>query len=253
MTKRTDTGGTPQPSTPGPTQDDMFSRVSSRRISEVIVEQIRELIRQGQLVPGSRLPAERELCDRFGVSRVTVREALRVLEATGLVDVRIGARGGAFVTAPSALRVGEGITDLLTMSALSAEEVTEARRIFELGIIPLICERADEDDLKALTELCDEADQALAQGAYTMKMSSIFHSRLADAAHNGAVSLLAESFHGPVLMSLEKARAAAPYTGAVGASEHRELIAAIRAKDVASALNIMTVHLDRTANRVAGR
>src|ERR1700754_1184943 len=122
---------------------DLLTRVSVGRVSEMIVEQIRLLIRQGDLVPGSRLPAERELCERFGVSRVTVREALRVLEATGLVDIRIGARGGAFVTAPSAMRVGEGITDLLAMSGLSAQEVTEARRVFELGIIPLICERAD--------------------------------------------------------------------------------------------------------------
>ena len=230
----------------------MFSRVSSRRISEVIVEQIRELIRQGQLVPGSRLPAERELCERFGVSRVTVREALRVLEATGLVDIRIGARGGAFVTAPSAMRVGKGITDLLTMSALTAEEVTEARRIFELGIIPLICERADEEDLQALTKLCDDADRALEQDAYTMTMSSAFHSRLAEAAHNGAVSLLADCFHGPVLMSLETAHSVAPYMGAVGAGEHRELINAIRRKNPKAAIKIMTEHLDRTAGRVAG-
>jgi GntR family transcriptional repressor for pyruvate dehydrogenase complex len=252
MPPQPETGVSPQPRSAAPGQDDMFSRVSSRRISEVIVEQIRELIRQGQLVPGSRLPAERELCERFGVSRVTVREALRVLEATGLVDIRIGARGGAFVTAPSAIRVGEGITDLLAMSALSAQEVTEARRVFELGIIPLICERADEDDLQALTELCDEADRAVQQGAYTVTMSSAFHARLAEAAHNGAISLLAGSFHGPILMSLEKAQAVAPYTGKVGAREHRELVGAIRGKDVTQAVNIMTEHLSRTAGRVAG-
>ena len=240
------------PPSPAPAQDDMFSRVSSRRISEVIVEQIRELIRQGQLVPGSRLPAERELCERFGVSRVTVREALRVLEATGLVDIRIGARGGAFVTAPSAMRVGEGITDLLALSALSAQEVTEARRVFELGIIPLICERVNENDLDTLTELCDEADCAVEQGAYTMTMSSTFHARLAEAAHNGAISLLAASFHDPILMSLEMAQAVAPYAGAVGAREHRELISAIRRRDATAAIGIMTKHLDRTAARVAG-
>jgi GntR family transcriptional repressor for pyruvate dehydrogenase complex len=253
MTDQTATAGASKPATPGPTQADMFSRVSTGRISEVIVEQIRELIRQGQLLPGSRLPAERELCQRFGVSRVTVREALRVLEATGLVDIKIGARGGAFVTAPSPVRVGEGITDLLTMSALSAAEVTEARHILELGIIPLICERADDDDLAALTQLCDEADQALEQGDYTMTMSSRFHARLAEAAHNGAVSLLSESFRGPMLMSLEKAQTVAPHMGAVGVREHRDLIDAIRAKDVTRAVTIMTEHLDRTAVRVAGR
>ncbi|MGH2217872.1 FadR/GntR family transcriptional regulator, partial [Enterococcus faecalis] len=68
---------------------DLLSRVSVGGISEVIVDQIRVLIRQGQLTAGDRLPSERELCERFGDSRVTVREALRVLEANGLVEIRV--------------------------------------------------------------------------------------------------------------------------------------------------------------------
>ena len=78
----------------------LFNRINPGRISG-IVDQIRLLMRQGQLQPGDRLPAERELCEHFGVSRVTVREALRVLEANGLVEIRVGARGGAFVRSPS--------------------------------------------------------------------------------------------------------------------------------------------------------
>src|SRR4051794_26442367 len=69
---------------------DLFTPVSVGRISEVIVEQMRVLIREGKLVPGDRLPSERSLCERFGVSRVTIREALRVLEASGLVEIRVG-------------------------------------------------------------------------------------------------------------------------------------------------------------------
>ncbi len=92
-------------------RDELFRPVNQGRMSEVIIEQIRLLIRQGQLKPGDRLPAERDLCERFQVSRVTVREALRVLEAAGLIEIRVGARGGTFVTAPTSVRVGEGITD----------------------------------------------------------------------------------------------------------------------------------------------
>jgi GntR family transcriptional regulator, transcriptional repressor for pyruvate dehydrogenase complex len=228
----------------------LFNPVNDRRISELIVDQVRELIRKQQLSPGDRLPAERELCERFGVSRVTVREALRVLEANGLVEIRVGARGGAFVTTPSRERVGEGIADMLTLSAVTAAEVTEARLILELGMIPLVCERADADDIAALLDICDRQDKALAEDDYKVDLSAEFHSRLAECTHNTAVHMLIHSFHGPLLMSLQRAQQTAPQMGAVGAKEHRRLARAIERRDVDQATEIMRRHLTRTAKRV---
>ena len=167
----------------------------------MIVDQIRLLIRDGSLKPGDRLPAERELGEKFGVSRVTVREALRGLEANGMVTIKVGARGGAFVTAPTSARIGEGIIDLLSLSGLTDKEVTEARQIFELGIIPLVCERATEHDIDDLLEICDRGDAALEKGSYPMELSAEFHTRVAQASHNAAIAMLAESFHGPTLRS----------------------------------------------------
>src|SRR5690349_18760873 len=88
---------------------DLFRPVNVDRVSQVIVDQIKALVREGKLATGDRLPSERDLCQRFGVSRVTVREALRVLEANGLIEIRVGARGGAFVSSPSKERLGEGL------------------------------------------------------------------------------------------------------------------------------------------------
>ena len=179
----------------------------------MIVEQIRALIREGRLRPGDRLPPERDLCERFGVSRVTVREALRVLEAGGLIDVRVGARGGAFVTLPTRARLGEGLADLLQLSPLTAAEVTEARMVFELGIVPLVVERATEEDLVALERLCEEQQAALDDERYTMEMSAEFHVRVAASTHNKAVEMIVHSFHGPLLMSLKEAQIAEPLDG----------------------------------------
>src|SRR5580704_9659767 len=153
---------------PPPTGPELFSRVSVGRISEIIVEQIRLLMRQGQLKPGDRLPPERDPCERFGVSRVTVREALRMLESKGLVEIRVGARGGAFVTIPTGEHVGDGLADMLSLSALTAADVTEVRLILEVGIAPLVCARATEEDLEALEEICERSREAVSAGTYTM-------------------------------------------------------------------------------------
>ncbi len=229
----------------------LLSRVSIGRISEMIVDQIRLLIRQGQLLAGDRLPSERELCERFGVSRVTVREALRVLEASGLVEIRVGARGGAFVSVPSSRRVGEGISDLITLASLEAVEVTEARMVFELGIVPLVCERATEQDIAELYEICDRSYAALQGDEYPLTLSAEWHTRYARATHNRAVLMLVESLHGPLLMSLEKARHVAPMHGRHGVEEHRALVDAIAARDAAGASELMATHLQRTAERLA--
>ena len=232
-------------------RDGMFTAVSPNRMSEAIVAQIKTLIRTNRLRPGDRLPSERELCERMGVSRVTVREALRILEAGGLVEIRVGARGGAFVTTPSSERLGAGLADLINLAPVTAVEVTEARLVFELGIIPTIVERATDEDIEDLRRLTREHVTALRQGEYTMARSAEFHVRLAACTHNAAIEMLVHSFHGPLLMSLREAATAAPLMGQRGVYEHRDLIEAIAARDVAAATEIMHRHLSRTARRLA--
>jgi DNA-binding FadR family transcriptional regulator len=228
----------------------LFNPVSTGRVSQIIVEQIRDLVRTGRLKPGDRLPSERDLCERFGVSRVTVREALRVLESSGLVQIFVGARGGAFVTSPTSERVGAGLADLLTLSPLTAAGVTEARMVFELGILPLVIERATEQDIEELDALCDAADAGLKAGSYTMAMSAAFHIRVSACTHNPAIEMIVHSFHGPLLMSLREAQHVAPLMGRKGTREHRLYVQAIRDRDVEAARAVMTSHLERTAQRV---
>lgn len=232
--------------------EDLFNRVTIGRTSQLIADQIRMLMRDGRLKPGDRLPSERDLCERFEVSRVTVREALRVLEANGLVGIKVGARGGAIVSSPSSELLGRGLADLLTLSPLTAVDVTEARMVFEIGIVPLIAERATEADIAELRELVERGRRALEAGRYTVDMSADFHVRLAASTHNGAIEMLVQSFHGPLLMSLREARIAAPLMGHRGTEEHLQIVEAIEARDADRASRIMREHLQRTADRVAG-
>jgi GntR family transcriptional repressor for pyruvate dehydrogenase complex len=228
----------------------LLSPVNDRRVSALIVDQVRSLIHDGKLTPGNRLPPEREMCERFGVSRVTVREALRVLEANGLVEIRVGAHGGAFVTKPTSDRVGASIVDLLTLSSVTAGEVTEVRMVLELGIIPLLCGNADDDDIAALEDICDRQEAALASGEYDVSLSAEFHTRLAAATHNTAFEMLVRSFHGPLLMSLATAQKTAPEMGKRGLEEHRAILAAIQDGDAETGTRIMREHLSRTADRL---
>lgn len=227
----------------------MFSPVNVDRVSQVIVDQIKLLIRDGRLQPGDRLPSERELCQRFGVSRVTVREALRVLEAGGLLTIRVGAHGGAFLTSPTTERLSAGLADLISVSTLTAANVTEARIIVELGILPLTVERATAEDIAELLAMVDEAERALKAGTYSVEMSAAFHIRVAECTHNPAITMLVQSFHGPLLMSLAESHQSAPMSSR-GIEEHRKLARAIKDRDLAAALEVATTHLDRTARRV---
>ncbi len=227
-----------------------FTPVSTGRISGDIVEQIKGAIREGRLNPGDQLPPERDLTKQLAVSRVSVRDALRALEANGLIEVRVGAHGGAFVTAPAPSLVGEGIADMLMLAEVTPAEVTETRLIFELAMLPLACERADENDIAALAEICDRSEASLAAGVYDVALSAEFHTRLARCTHNSAIALFAESFQEPLRLSLQQARRADPKAGREGLLEHRALIDAIRSRDVGMARRIMTEHLGRTAKRV---
>lgn len=230
----------------------LFRQVQTGRVSEQIVDRVKDAIRRGELKVGDRLPAERQLTEQLNVSRVTVRDALRILEARGLIEIRVGAHGGAFVTAPAPKLVAEGITDMLMLSDVRAEDVTEARQVFELSLIPLACQRADDEDIADLRAICDRAEAALADGTFEVGLSAEFHVRLSRATHNQAVELMTDALQPPLLASLHQAYTVAPDLGGQGVREHREIVDAIEARDVERATAIMSEHLERAARRLRG-
>jgi GntR family transcriptional repressor for pyruvate dehydrogenase complex len=126
----------------------LFSPVPVRNAFEVTVERLARSIRLGVLVEGDRLPPERELADTFGVSRVTLREAIRTLRDTGLVESRRGRGGGTFVVAPrsgrarSASQIGRSIEH-------SLDDALDMRRVIESGAAELAASRTLTADDRA--------------------------------------------------------------------------------------------------------
>lgn len=224
---------------------ELFTPIVPGRISGLIVDRIRSLISEGHLAPGHRLPSERDLAEQFGVSRVTVRDALRALEATGLVEIKVGASGGAFLRAPTSELVGQGLSDMLRMSALTPEEVAEARLLFEDNTMHLVVERATADDIAELRDICERATASLADGTYDVRLSWEFHERLARTTHNHAIELITRSFRGPLSMARARAREGADVAFERSVREHTELVDAIEARDAARARMVLAAHLKR--------
>jgi GntR family transcriptional repressor for pyruvate dehydrogenase complex len=224
--------------------DSMFAPVSVARASSAIADQIRGAILGGKLKAGDRLSPERELAEQFGVSRVTVRDALRSLEAMGLIEVKVGARGGAFVTAPTGSKVAQTMSDMMLMAVTTPEDIVEARLIVELGTVTLACARATDEDLARLRELCEQGKEALAAGTYTRELSWDFHSRLSKAAHNGAVGGLTQSFRSTLSMHPLRVREGAR-AHELTVDEHLRIVEALEAHDGAAARHEMAAHLLR--------
>ena len=225
--------------------DDLFVPVAVTRASSAIVDQIRSVIVSGRLKPGERLPSERELAAQFGVSRVTVRDALRALEATGLVEIRVGARGGAFVSAPTGSIVGQAMSDMILMAAVTPEDVVEARLVVELGTVTLACARATEEDLVALRRLDEHARSELDAGRYTRELSWQFHSLLAHAAHNGAIDGLTQSFRDSLSMHPVRVREPRAKAFTATVAEHTRILEAVERRDGETARREMATHLLR--------
>ena len=222
----------------------MFAPVAVARASSAIADQIRTAIVTGQLGQGDRLPPERELAEQFGVSRVTVRDALRALEAMGLIDVRVGARGGAFVTVPTGAVVGQTMSDMMMMQAITPEDIVEARLIVELGTVTIACARATDEDLVRLRELSARARAALADKTYTRELSWDFHALLAGTTHNGAIEGLTQSFRSSLSMHPIRTREGArAFERTV--EEHDRILAALERRDGATARRELATHLLR--------
>lgn len=158
-----------------------FQRLRSSRAFEEIAAQIRAELAAGRLVIGSRLPSERALSEQFGVSRNTLREALRSLEHAGLIRLQKGARGGAFISERSGEVIATGMMDMYHVGAVRPDQLTEARIWLESVVVREACRRAKTADIEALGRNIDEAQEARRRGDFAARAKTHieFHRMLA--------------------------------------------------------------------------
>jgi GntR family transcriptional repressor for pyruvate dehydrogenase complex len=166
----------------------LFTEVKRTRSSDDVVDQIREAILDGRLRTGDRLPNERELCGMFGVSRATLREGLRTLEALGAIEIRPGAAGGIFAAEPQADQVGAALESLLRFRHVTAYELGEFRTSFEGETAELAAARASDTELVELRGMVERFRELAADPATPWRtlaeLDIAFHEAVAEAAQN---------------------------------------------------------------------
>jgi GntR family transcriptional regulator, transcriptional repressor for pyruvate dehydrogenase complex len=173
-----------------------FRPIKATRAFEEIAEQIREELSSRRLRAGDRLPPERALAEQFGVSRNTLREALRSLENAGLLRLQKGATGGAFVRESTGDAVITGLRDMFHLGAIQPEHLTEARVWIESIVVGAACERATAEDIEALKANIAAAETAARDDVDFYDQAAIhleFHRIIARATKNPVMVIVMEA------------------------------------------------------------
>ncbi|MCP4118052.1 MAG: FadR family transcriptional regulator [Desulfobacteraceae bacterium] len=176
-----------------------FQRAKKNRIFQDVVEQIQEAILERRLEPGDVLPPERELRETFNISRGTLREALRVLEHKGLIEIKVGTAGGSIVKQAGMEQLTESFTLLIRSGSLTVIDIGEFREGIEGKIAALAAERATPDDIKRLDALIERAKAMNARGTKAweefLDMDQEVHKELARITRNTLYRLVSEMVH----------------------------------------------------------
>lgn len=153
-------------------------------ISSQIVAQIRDALFAGELKTGDVLGSEADLAKQFGVSRMSVRDALRSLEAMGIVNIRMGAKGGAIIAAGSSDRFADALAIQLVLIGVTKADLVQARAATESMTAELAASHATSDDLSQIKSIVDEAEASIGDADRTVVLGERFHLAVARAAHN---------------------------------------------------------------------
>lgn len=219
------------------------------RVSETIARRIKKQISDGALRPGEKLPAERDMAQRYRTSRVSVREAYRSLEESGLLTIRRGAEGGAFITDVDHGPVMRSLSLMLRLGKTTHEEITEARLLVEPPIARLAARRARPEDLERLDYVVTQQELALERRGHYGPFDLNFHRTVAECARNLPLKVLMDSLSDLTVEVVAGLDLSAGVQHAVCAS-HRQIADAIKQRDEEAASALMLRHVAQIQGRL---
>ncbi len=223
----------------------VYKLVRTSRLYEQIVQQIEESIVKGNLKPGDQLPAERELAQRFGVSRTAVREAVKALREKGLVEAYSGR--GTFITDGTTQAVRQSLDLMVKIGQPEgSNHLAEVRRILEPEIAALAAKRIQEPELATMREAVGVMDRAGNDPEAYIEADLDFHLALAEGAANPLILSLLDSIVG--LLREQRLRIfQVPGGPERGQLHHKRILEAVEKRDAERARDAMKAHLSQVS------
>jgi GntR family transcriptional repressor for pyruvate dehydrogenase complex len=218
-------------------------RVTVPKASDVLADYLREQILSGKLPEGSALPVERELATSVGLSRGTVRDALRVLEIEGLVTTRPGRAGGSFVRRPDAATLQRSLSTLMGAGGVRFEALLEARDALEPAAAALAAMKRTDVDLERLDAVSERMRNAIPDIPAFLRCNVEWHVEVVAAGHNEILQAMVESLSRAILGATDISEFNSEKTMADTLAAHDKILAAIRKGDPARATEAMLKHV----------
>jgi len=219
-------------------------------LSEHVVEEIKSRIRRGELKEGDRLPSHDRLSRELGVSRTTLREALKNLSLMGILEMRPGR--GTHIKALTPASVLNPLAPTLLMDRATVDELMDARLYVELGTVSLACRHAASSDLEAMEALVREMEGCVCRKDYRgfSDLDLRFHFLVAHAARNRVLGRILDDIRGLLSQLLREVVLYLPGMAEDGYRYHRMILKAIRERDPVKAEKTMRRHIASVASAV---
>ena len=222
----------------------LFREVPRDKVSLRIVNQIREAILSGRLRPGDRLPPEGELLNQFGVSKHTLREALRALETMGFLDIRKGAGGGPVVSEVDRETARNSIANFLHFKDVTVRDLSEVRRVLEPYLARMAAEKLSGEQIRRMEGMNRDLGRVVEQGGSVIggEFEIGFHTILADAVGNPVLSLILD-FVTSLLTDVKLRLKPGPEFSRRVLESHQALLEAFRERAADRAAELMLRHV----------
>ncbi|MBL6993357.1 FadR/GntR family transcriptional regulator [Desulfobacula sp.] len=220
-----------------------FETVKASRISENIAEQIREAILDGELKIGDQLPSEKDFASHFGVSKSSLREAYRVLEAYGLLEIRQGMSGGAFIKEVDITTIKDSLVNYFFFQNPGLREYTEIRTFIEPQVVRICAEKITAEDIEYLENNILAMEQEPDGKNFISDLDIAFHKKLVDITGNKIISLVVETIQTALINIKRMVHTDEQFLKMV-CSDHKKIVAALKEHDPEKASKAMLDHIN---------